>query len=195
MDLVRRETDATAHAMTIPLLLTADGKKMGKTEKGAVWIDGERLSPYDYYQYWVNVHDDDVIRLLKLYTFLPMERIAELAELTGADIRTAKHALAHAATALAHGEEAADTAQAAAQAAFAGGATADMPTFETALPVSLIDALVGSGLAASKGAARRLITGGGVRIGDEKITDISATLSEEAVVWAGKKRCVRVLGA
>jgi tyrosyl-tRNA synthetase len=193
VDLVRRESRVAAHALTIPLLLTADGKKMGKTEKGAVWIDGDRLKPYDYYQYWVNVHDDDVIRLLKLYTFMPLERIAELATLTGANIRTAKHVLAYETTALAHGVEAAAAAQKAAKQAFSGGASQDMPTFAAALPVSLLDALVGSKLAASKGAARRLIKGGGVRIGTEKITDVSAIVDAESVVWAGKKRCVRVV--
>lgn len=195
VDLVRRETESTAHAMTIPLLLTADGKKMGKTEKGAVWIDGERLKPYDYYQYWVNVHDDDVIRLMKLYTFLPMERIKALAALTGADIRTAKHVLAYEATVLAHGEAAAKAAQAAAKAAFTGGASADMPTLSAAFPVSVIEVLVDSGLAKSKGAARRLIKGGGVRLGAAKISDPAALLEGEEVVWAGKKRCVRVVGA
>lgn len=193
VDLVRREASVSAHALTIPLLLTADGKKMGKTEKGAVWIDGERLKPYDYYQYWVNVHDDDVIRLLKLYTFLPLDRIAELAALTGADIRNAKHVLAYEATALAHGKDAAAAAQKAAKQAFSGGASLDMPTFAAPLPLSLIDVLTGSKLAASKGAARRLIKGGGVRIGTTKITDVAATVDAESVVWAGKKRCVRVV--
>ncbi|MFT5682417.1 MAG: tyrosyl-tRNA synthetase [Myxococcota bacterium] len=193
VDLVRREGNDTAHAMTIPLLLTADGKKMGKTEKGAVWIDGERLKPYDYYQYWVNVHDDDVVRLLKLYTFLSMERIAELAALTGADVRTAKHVLAYETTMLAHGEAAAKAAASAVKTAFTGGASVDMPTFTTSFPVAVVDVLVGSELAKSKGAARRLIKGGGVRIGTVKVGDVAAVLEAGEVVWAGKKRCVRVV--
>ena len=165
---MRREAGVSAHALTIPLLLTAGGKKMGKTEKGAVWIDGERLKPYDYYQYWVNVHDDDVIRLMKLYTFQPMDRIAELAKLTGADVRTAKHALAHAATALAHGDAAADAAAEAAKKAFSGASSVNMPTHAVALPVSVVDALVGSGLA-------------------------KGVIDASCVLWAGKKRCVSVI--
>ena len=123
-----------------------------------------------------------------------MERINALAALTGADIRTAKHVLAYEATVLAHGEAAARAAQTAAQAAFTGGASADMPTLSVAFPVPVLDVLVGSELAKSKGAARRLIKGGGVRIGSVKISDPAALLEGEEVVWAGKKRCVRVVG-
>ena len=195
VDLIRRETGATAHALTLPLLLTAEGKKMGKTESGAVWIAADRVSPYDYYQYWVNVHDSDVIKLLKLYTLLPLERIAELALLQGADIRQAKRILAHEATALVHGRAEADKAQEAARAAFSGGASADMPAYTTALPASIIDVLVGAGLASSRGAARRLIKGGGVRIERVKILDVRALVEEECVVWAGRKRCVQVRAA
>ncbi|MEL6344024.1 MAG: tyrosine--tRNA ligase [Myxococcota bacterium] len=194
VDLIRREAGADAHAITLPLLLTAAGKKMGKTEAGAVWIDADRVSPYDYYQYWVNVLDPDVIKLLKLYTTLPLEEIDVLAKLEGKDIRKAKQVLAYEATKLCHGQKEADKAQAAAQKVFSGDNTsADMPTVEISLPAPLVDVYVASGLAASKSAARRLIKGGGARIEDVKVHDANATLETEAVVWAGKKRCVRVV--
>lgn len=192
-DLIRRETGNSAHGFTLPLIETADGKKMGKSEGGAVWVDAARLSPYNYYQFWVNVHDQDVGRFLRLYTFLDLERVAELEALEGARIREAKRALAWEATALAHGPEEATRAQEAALAAFSGGASADMPTLSTPLPRLLVDVLVDSGLAKSRSDARRLIQGGGVSIGDDRVTDIGAQLHSEGVVWAGKKRAVRVL--
>jgi tyrosyl-tRNA synthetase len=194
VDLVRRETGKHVHAMTIPLTLTSDGKKMGKTETGAVWIESSRVSPYDYYQYWVNVSDADVIKMMKLYTYLPLSDIEQFAQLQGADIRTAKAALAFEATRLAHGEGEAKKAQAAAKAAFSGAANSDMPTVLMTLPASVIETLVGSGLCQSKGAARRLIQGGGVRIDSCKVTDAGAVLTDDGVLWAGKKRCVRVVG-
>jgi tyrosyl-tRNA synthetase len=194
-DLVRRERGVDVHALTVPLLTTADGKKMGKTEKGAVWLDAEKLSPYDYFQYWVNVHDADVGRFLRLYTYMDLAQIEALESLQGADIRKAKQVLALEATALAHGREEAERALEAAKKVFAGGGSADMPTIELCLPVSVIDVLVQSELAKSRGAARRLIQQGGARIGTIKVGDIDAMVEIESVVWAGKKRAVKVVAA
>lgn len=194
VDLIRRKTGTHVHAMTTPLLTTADGKKMGKTEKGALFIDPQRVSPYDYYQYWVNVADADAIRFMKLFTFMDMDRIEALAQLEGADVRQAKAVLAWEATALAHGAEEADKAQSAAKKLFAGGGISDdMPTLTTALPASVLDLYVAAGLTKSKGEARRLIKQGGARIDKERITDPEATLDREAILWAGKKRAVRIL--
>lgn len=195
VDLIRRETGATTYGLTHPLLLTAAGTKMGKTEKGAVWIDRDRLPVYDFYQYWINVDDRDVIRLMKLYTFLPLARINQLAELTGAEIRTAKRVLAREATAVVHGEEAADEAEKAALAAFSGAVNDAMPSHAHALPAPVVEVLVASGLCSSKGEARRFIQGGGVRIGSAAVSDINALMSGEDVLWLGKKKCVRVTAA
>jgi tyrosyl-tRNA synthetase len=192
-DLIRREIGSAAHALTVPLLARADGKKMGKTESGAVWLDPARVSAYDYFQYWINVDDRDVARFLKLYTRLPLARVAELEALQGADIREAKQVLALEATTLAHGAAAAEEAAGAAAKVFAGGASADMPTHTTALPAPLVDVMVASGLCKSKGEARRLIKQGGARIESERVTSVDAVLESEGVVWAGKKRAVRIL--
>ena len=197
VELIRRESRTEGFAFTIPLLTTADGRKMGKSEKGAVWIDSHRMSVYDYYQYWVNVQDADVIRLMKLYTFMPLEEIATYEQLQGADIRKAKAKLALEATILAHGETAALEAQKAAQAVFqSGGVSANMPSYHASLPAKVVDLLSASGLAKSKSAARRLIQGGGVKLdfgeGKTAVKDIDAELASEAVLWAGKKSCVRI---
>ena len=193
-DLIRREEGAVVHCATTPLMVTADGKKMGKTEAGAVWVDGDKLAPYDYYQFWVNVDDRDVGRFLRLYTFLDLARIEELERLDGADIREAKRVLAWEATALAHGAAEADRAAEAAAAAFSGGVSADMPTFPTAFPRPIVELLADSGLVQSRSAARRLIAQGGVRVGDARVTDVDAVLDGESVLWAGKKKAVRVVG-
>lgn len=193
VDLIRRVQSQGAFAFTTPLITTADGKKMGKTEQGATWIDPAKVSPYDYYQYWVNVQDGDVERFLKLYTFLDLERIAALNALQGADIREAKRVLAWETTALAHGHEAADAAADAAAKVFAGGASADMPTHAVAFPGRILDVYVASGLAASKGAARRLIQQGGARFDTEKIVDVEYEIAGPGVLWAGKKRAVRLV--
>ena len=195
VDLVRREVGAEVHALTIPLMLTSDGKKMGKTEGGAVWIDGDRLSPYEYFQYWYNVLDPDVGNLLRLYTDLPMDRVRELDTLQGADIREAKRVLAYEATRLCHGREAADAADAAARSAFSGGVSEDMPTHAVTVPARVVDVLADSGLCPSKGEARRKIQQGGVRLDDDKVSDINAELTGPGVLWLGKKRCVRVIAA
>jgi tyrosyl-tRNA synthetase len=196
VELIRRERQIAAHALTIPLLQTADGKKMGKTERGAVWLDAQKVSAYDYYQYWVNVHDADVGRFLRLYTFLPLEEIEPLEALEGADARTAKARLAFEATRLAHGETAAIKARDGASSAFSGGVSADMPSLAVGFPVSLLDALVASGLCKSKGDARRQIQGGAVKLGadrGQKVDDPGLVLSAETVLWRGKKNCVRLL--
>ena len=193
IDLIRRLSGAESHGLTIPLLQTAEGKKMGKTEKGAVWLDAERCSAYDYFQYWINVSDADVVRFLKLYTVLPMARIGELARLEGADLREAKRVLAYEATALAHGTAAADAAQAAARELFAGKGAVDAPTVAMPLPAGILDVLRLSGLAKSNGEARRLVKQGGVRIDDVRVTSPTATLDRAALVWKGKKTVVQVV--
>ena len=193
VELIRRETGAQSFAITLPLLLTAAGTKMGKTEKGAVWIDKDALSAFDFYQYWVNVDDRDVVKLLKLFTFLPMSRIEELAKLEGAEIRTAKRVLAWEATALVHGDAAADEAAAAAAAAFGGAVSESMPSHAASLPAPVVDLLVASGLCASKSEARRFIQGGGVRVGNAPVGDINARMDEAEVLWLGKKKCVRIV--
>ncbi|MEE2788297.1 MAG: tyrosine--tRNA ligase [Myxococcota bacterium] len=192
IDLIRRKAGRTAHALTVPLIMTADGKKMGKTAAGAVWIDPEKVSPYNYYQYWVNIADADVEKCLKLYTFLPLAQIAELTALQGAAIRQAKAKLAFEATAIVHGAKAARDAQEAAKKVFAGQASAEMPTHPCQLPMNVLDAYVASGLTASKGAARRLIQQGGARFDDAKITDVEQILASPGILWAGKKRAVRL---
>jgi len=199
VDLIRREAGAEAHALTVPLLSTADGKKMGKTESGAVWLDPDLLSPFDYYQYWVNVVDADVGRFLRLYTFLPDDEISALEALQGADLRRAKQVLAREATTLAHGAAAAEAAEAAAAALFGGQGAGDAaPTCAVAFPLPAVDALVAAGLATSKGEARRLIQGGGVRYdaGDGKAAiGVDAVLSGPGVLWKGKKDPVRLTPA
>ncbi len=195
-DLIRREHGAEVHAATVPLMMTADGKKMGKTESGSVWLEPALVSPFQYYQYWVNVQDADVERFLKLYTALPLDEVARLAALQGADIRTAKQALAHAATALAHGDAAADAAREAAAALFSGGGeAAGAPTVALSLPAPLLDALVVGGLAKSKSEARRLVEQGGVRLDDTRLTDPFASVEAPGVLWAGKKKAVRIQAA
>lgn len=192
VDLIRRVRGKEAHALTVPLLATADGKKMGKTEKGAVWLSAEKCSAFDYYQYWLNVHDDDVSRFLKLYTLLEMNEINELSKLQGADLRRAKRVLAREATALIHGRDAAVEAEEGALKMFKGGASANAPSIEVSLPISVIDALVEGQLAQSKGAARRLIQQGGVRLNADKVQSIEAQIDDEITLWAGKKRAVQI---
>jgi len=196
VELIRRERQAASHALTIPLLQTADGKKMGKTEKGAVWLDAAKVSAYEYFQYWINAHDADVGRFLKLYTFLPLDEIEALEALKGADVRKAKAVLAFEATKLAHGEAEAIKARDAAAAAFSGGVSDDMPTVAVALPTAILDVLVAAGLCKSKGDARRQIQQGAVRLGagrDVKVDDVNLSVSEETVVWRGKKNCARII--
>jgi tyrosyl-tRNA synthetase len=195
VDLVRRLEQKEVWGLTTPLLLTAAGEKMGKTAKGAVWLDPDLLSVFDFWQYWYNVDDRDVIRLLKLYTFLSDAEIEPLARLEGAELRTAKRALANAVTTLAHGAEAAAAAEAGARAMAGGAASEDLPTHVLTEPTKLYAVLEASGLAKSKGEARRLVAGGGVLVDGARQDDAEVLLSPAGtgiVVRVGKKRAVRV---
>jgi tyrosyl-tRNA synthetase len=202
IDLVRRVRQKEALGLTFPLLTTASGAKMGKTAAGAVWLDGGLTSPYDFFQYFVNVDDRDVIRFLKLLTFEPLEAIAKYEPLQGAELRDAKRALARAVTAIVHGDAAAAEAERAAGAAFGGqgGRDASVPTYaiaETEDGIKIVDLLASSGLAASRSAARRLVEQGGVRVGDRKVTSIDDVLradeiGEGLLLHAGKKNLRRI---
>ena len=199
-ELIRRKLGKDAYAMTITLLTDSQGKKMGKTAGNAVWLDPNKTSPYDFFQYWRNVDDADVIKCMNMLTFMPLEEIAEYAKLTGSDLNRAKEILAYELTKLVHGKDEAEKALTAARAVFAnGGVSADMPS--TALTeenftdgrISAIDLLVLSKLAPSRGEARRLIQQGGMLAGDEKVEAIDKTFEKAAfagdglVVKKGKK--------
>jgi tyrosyl-tRNA synthetase len=184
LDLGRRMGTPQLYALTSPLLTTSSGAKMGKTAAGAVWLNADMLSPYDYWQYWRNTEDADVARFLKLFTFLPLDGIARLAALQGAEINEAKKTLATEATALIHGREAADQAAETARATFEEGALAlSLPTIaisadEIAAGLGVLSAFVKAGLVASTGEARRQVKGGGLRVNDVVLTDERATLSD-----------------
>ncbi|MBQ9859285.1 MAG: tyrosine--tRNA ligase [Clostridia bacterium] len=195
-ELIRRKLGEDAHAMTITLLLNSEGKKMGKTASGAVWLDPNKTSPYDFYQYWRNVGDQDVLKCLRMLTFLPLEQIDEMDKWEGSQLNTAKEILAYELTALVHGTEEAEKAQQAARALFVGGGdTANMPTTALAIGdgMGLLDVLVAAGLCPSKSEARRLVQQGGVAVNDEKITDpayviTSAAFTDgEVIIKKGKK--------
>ena len=205
VDLIRRMEGATVHAMTYPLMTTATGEKMGKTAAGAVWLDANRLKPYDYYQYWINCDDRDVEKLLKIYTFLPLDEIRRLAALRGAELRHAKQVLAFEATKIAHGEAAAIAARDAARAAFVGdGDLSAMPT--TTIPRQRLEAGLGVleifaevGLTQSRSEARRMVQQGGIYINNARVTDIEATITprhltdDGILLRAGKKRYHRLV--
>lgn len=198
-ELIRKKLGEDASAMTITLLTNSEGKKMGKTEKGAVWLDAEKTSPYDFYQYWRNVGDDDVIKCLKLLTFVPMEQINEYAKLEGAQLNKVKEVLAYELTKMIHGEDEAVKAQNAARALFAGGAdNSNMP--ETKLSdndftdgkITVLDMMLKAGIIKSKGEGRRLIDQGGVSVNDEKVSGALSALDisdfkNEIIVKKGKK--------
>lgn len=198
-ELIRRKLGKDAYAMTINLLLNSEGKKMGKTQSGAVWLSAEKTSPYDFYQYWRNVDDSDVIKCLKMLTFLSLEEIAELEKLEGAEINKAKEILAFELTKLVHGEEEATKAQNTARTVFAGGGKdANMPSTdltkeELGEGIQILDLLVKCGLISSKGEGRRLITQNGISVNDAKVTDIFLEIKEddftnnELVIKKGKK--------
>ena len=199
-ELIRRKLGKDAYAMTINLLLNSEGKKMGKTQSGAVWLDAEKTSPYDFYQYWRNVDDADVIKCLKMLTFLPLEQIDELAKLEGSELNKAKEILAHELTELIHGKEEADKAQEAARALFGSKQNTDnMPSTELSDEdfgedgIGVLDLLSKCGLIPSKKEGRRLIEQGGISIDDEKVTDVTAKLAVSAfakgyvVIKKGKK--------
>jgi tyrosyl-tRNA synthetase len=191
VELARRVDATQVYGLTTPLITTADGGKMGKTVSGAVWLNADALPPYDYWQFWRNTQDGDVGRFLRLFTDLPLDEIARLEALGGAEINDAKIALADAATAMAHGDGAAQAANATASATFAGGAGEGLPRHAVATDaISLVDALVALKLVASKGEARRLIAGGGARIDGERVADEAAVIvpgADPVRVSAGKK--------
>ena len=198
-ELIRRKLGKDAHAMTITLLLNSEGKKMGKTASGAVWLDPNKTSPFEFYQYWRNVGDADVLKCIRMLTFLPLEQIEEMDKWEGSQLNRAKEILAYELTALVHGEEEAKAAEASSKALFGGsGNDENMPTTEitaddlTDGAIDIMTALVKTGLCASKSEARRNIQQGGVSVNDEKIADISAsfdadTLKNGIVIKRGKK--------
>ena len=184
-DLIRRKTGNDAHSMTITLLMNSQGKKMGKTASGAVWLDKNKTSVYDFYQYWRNVEDDDVLKCIRMLTFLPLEEINKMESWQGAELNKAKEILAYELTSLVHGKEEADIAQESAKALFAGGGDdSNMPTTQLKLEVddiSLIDVLVETNLCASRGEAKKLIQQGGVSVDEEKINDLGFRFSKMAL--------------
>ena len=204
-ELIRRKLGKDAHAMTITLLLNSEGKKMGKTASGAVWLDPNKTSPYEFYQYWRNVGDADVLKCIRMLTFLPLEQIDEMDKWEGSQLNKAKEILAYELTSLVHGEEEAKKAEASAKALFAGGAGGgDVPSTElsdadlTDGSLDILSLLVKSGLCASKSEARRNVQQGGVTVEDQKVTDIAAsydadTLRKGLMVRRGKKNFNKVI--
>ncbi len=199
-ELIRRKLGKDAYAMTINLLLNSEGKKMGKTQSGAVWLDAEKTSPYVFYQYWRNIDDADVVKCLKMLTFLPLEEIEKLAQLEGSEINKAKEILAHELTEMIHGKDEADKAQEAARALFGSKQNTDnMPSTELEDAdfgedgIGVLDLLSKCGLIPSKKEGRRLIEQGGVSVDDEKVTEVTARLTKDAfekgfvVIKKGKK--------
>ena len=204
-ELIRRKLGKDASAMTITLLLNSEGKKMGKTQSGAVWLDPNKTSPFEFYQYWRNVADADVLKCIRMLTFLPLEEIDAMDKGEGAQLNKAKEILAFELTKLVHGEEEANKAQEAAKALFSTGAAADMPKTEltdadlTDGNIDILTMLVKSGLTASKSEARRAVQQGGVSVDGEKITDIAQTFAGEdlngegVVLKKGKKNFRKVI--
>jgi tyrosyl-tRNA synthetase len=191
IELCRRVDGTEVYGLTTPLLTTADGGKMGKTERGAVWLNADLLGPYDYWQFWRNTQDADVGKFLRRFTDLPLDEIMKLERLEGSEINEAKKMLADAATAMLHGPDAALEAAETARRTFEEGATGEaLPSLAVpAGEIGLVDALVGLGFAASKGEARRLIAGGGARIDGEKAEDdVLVTVSGDVRISAGKKK-------
>jgi tyrosyl-tRNA synthetase len=205
IDLIRRVEGKEAYGMTFTLLTTSEGKKMGKTEKGALWLDAQKTSPYDFYQYWRNIDDVDVIKCLKLLTFLPMDEISKLAELKDQQINEAKKVLAYEVTKLVHGEDEAGKARQLAEALFGGGgSTSDMSSTEiTAAELSdglnILDLLLKTGLVPSKGEGRRLVQQGGIYVGEAPIASIDFALSSdlfengELILKKGKKTYHKIM--
>lgn len=188
LELCRKKDGKQVYGMTFTLLTNSEGKKMGKTQSGAVWLDPEKVSPYDFYQYWVNVQDADVIKCLKLLTFIPMDEIREMEKWEGAELNKAKRILAYEVTKLVHGEAEAEKAKATAEAVFGKGAVSeDMPTTVIADVVGkgVLDMLVETGLFKSKGEARRVVMQNGLSINDEKYTDVNGVVTEDMVTNDG----------
>lgn len=203
-ELIRRKLGKDAHAMTITLLLNSEGKKMGKTQKGAVWLDPKKTTPYEFFQYWRNVDDADVIKCLKMLTFLPLEQIQEMEHWEGSELNKAKEILAYELTSLVHGEEEAKKALDAAKNIFGGGSTENMPVSEIQADIfqdgqtDLMNIIVQAGLAASKSEARRAMEQGGVSVNGEKITDVKKMFTpddfkEEFILKKGKKNFRKVV--
>lgn len=203
--LIHYKLGKDAYAMTINLLLNSEGKKMGKTQSGAVWLDPEKTSPFDFYQYWRNVADDDVLKCLRMLTFLPLEQIDEMDTWEGSQLNQAKEILAYELTKLVHGEEEAKKAQDSAKALFASGNAADMPEvvltdddFEEG-SIGILRLLVKAGLAPSNGEARRNVEQGGVSVDGEKVTDPKAQLTKDTfagdgvVLKRGKKKFMKIV--
>ena len=204
-ELIRRKLGKDAYAMTITLLLNSEGKKMGKTQSGAVWLDPNKTSPFDFYQYWRNVDDADVIKCMRLLTFLPLEEIDEMAKWEGSELNKAKEILAYQLTELGHGEEEAKKAQEGARALFSGADTSHMPTtelseedFDEEGKIDLITLLIKAELVPSRSEGRRAIQQGGVSIDGEKLTDIYHTVEKDAfagdgiVLKRGKKKFKKI---
>lgn len=198
VELIRRSDGKEAYGLTFNLLLTSEGKKMGKTEKGAVWLDPDKTSPYDFFQYWRNVDDADVIHCMKMLTFVPLEEIRAFEGLQGSELNPVKERLAYELTKMIHGEEAAQKALATAKSLFVGGSSADMPATEIAAgdftdgKIMILDLLIKAGLVPSKGEGRRLIQQGGITVQEQKVTDpftayAAADFTEEFIIKKGKK--------
>jgi len=204
-ELIRRKLGKNACAMTINLLLNSEGKKMGKTEKGAVWLDAEKTSPFEFYQYWRNVDDADVIKCMKMLTFLPLEQIAEYEKCTGSELNPVKEVLAFELTKMIHGEEEATKAQESAKALFSqGGDNSNMPTTTLVEEdfvegnIGLLDLLVKTALVPSKKEGRRLVEQGGIEVNGEKINDVNTKLAKadfetEMIIKKGKKTFHKVI--
>ena len=204
-ELIRRKLGKDAYAMTITLLLNSEGKKMGKTQSGAVWLDPNKTSPFDFYQYWRNVGDADVLKCLRMLTFLPLEQIDEMDKWEGSQLNQAKEILAFELTKLVHGEEEATKAQESARALFSAGSAADMPT--TTLTeadlrdgsIDILGILVAAGLCPTRSEARRNVQQGGVTVNGEKVTDFKAAytpediMKEDFVVRRGKKKYSKIV--
>lgn len=204
-ELIRRKLGKDAYAMTITLLLNSEGKKMGKTQKGAVWLDPNKTTPFEFYQYWRNVADADVLKCLRMLTFLPLEQIDEMDEWEGSQLNTAKEILAFELTKLVHGEEEASKAQESARALFSTGVAAEMPTAELSDEdfadgsIDLISILCKAGLVQSRSEGRRAIEQGGVTFAEDKVTDVKAAYGKECfekegvVVKRGKKNFRKIV--
>lgn len=204
-ELIRRKLGKDAYAMTITLLLNSEGKKMGKTQKGAVWLDPAKTTPFEFFQYWRNVSDADVSKCLRMLTFLPLEQIEEMEKWEGSQLNEAKEILAYELTNLVHGEEEANRARESARALFAGGSAAEMPTYELEEKdfldgrIDILGVLHASGLCASRSEARRAVEQGGVMVDGEKVSDVKASFTPDRfagdgiVVKRGKKNFKRVV--
>ena len=204
-ELIRRKLGKDASAMTITLLLNSEGKKMGKTQSGAVWLDPEKTSPFDFYQYWRNIGDADVLKCIRMLTFLPLEEINEMDNWEGSQLNKAKEILAYELTQMVHGEEEAKKAQESARALFSQGNAAEMPTAEltdddmTDGSIDILTLLLKSGLVPSKSEARRAVEQGGVAVDGEKVSDIHAAFARDsftgdgAVLKKGKKNFRKVV--